>query len=92
MGWSTTKQQLQFLHEVEQLDRERVGCLTVSGKWTMERARLIERQCVDRGWVLSTPLDYDGTRILYLTSRGLRLLQRSRARVQFNLPLGRAAP
>ncbi len=87
----TTKQQLQFLHEVEQLDRVRVGCLTVSGKWTMQRAIHIERQCVARGWVLSTPIAFDGTRILYLTTRGLRLLQKSRAMYQPHLPLGRSA-
>jgi hypothetical protein len=86
-----TKQQLRFLHEIEQLDRIRLGCLAVSAKFTQKRAEHIERQCIARGWLRSAPFEHPWGRVLYLTSRGLRRLQRSqRAHVMYqpHLPLG----
>lgn len=85
---AATLQQLRFLHEIEQLDRIQLGCLAVSGKWAPERAKHVEQQCLRRGWLRSDPFGHPWGRVLYLTTRGLRLLQRSRRRFQPHLPLG----
>lgn len=85
-----TLQQLRFLHEIAELDRINLGCLAVSAKFSRERAAHVERQCLARKWVRSAPHEHPWCRVLYLTTRGHRLLQRTRRRFQPHLPLGDA--
>lgn len=91
---SATKQQLRFLHEIENLDRINRGCLAVSSEFTETRAQWIEQQCVERGWIRIEVFEHPWGRVMYLTTRGLRLLQRherKRTTYQPTLPMGAAA-
>lgn len=69
-----TRAQRQFLLELKAMDDLGQGCLEVSRACrTPEQTELA---CKRRGWIRTAPWPLPWGRVMYLTTKGLRALQR----------------
>lgn len=69
-----TRAQRAFLLEVKALDDIGQGCLEVSR--AVHNAAAVERACIRRGWIRTERWPLPWGRVMYLTTKGLRALQR----------------